>query len=312
MKKILITIITVLMLVGCGGDKWPTTGLGSYAPKPQKGKVEINYELDNSFSADINKVSDEYFEEYKELCKNEGFTIEIQEKSKDFEAFNKEGYKIQVSNYDDITVYVYAPKKLNSISWPIIGLANSIPKPDSSLGLIEADRADYFKAFIGEMDIDNYNSYVQQCINKGFNIDYSKDTYQYIAKNKEGYKIYLSYEGFNVISITIEIIEDKTVDNKIDNDEVVSNDTNNGIDPKFKEAMDSYEIFFNEYVDFINKYNESDDTLSLMSEYLDYMSKYSDVMQKMEAIDETELSDEEALYYAEVNLRISKKMLEIK
>ena len=42
-----------------------------------------------------------------------------------------------------------------------------------------------------------------------------------------------------------------------------------------------------------------------------YMAKYVDVMQKLDEIDEEKLSDADALYYAEVQLRISQKLLAV-
>ena len=48
-----------------------------------------------------------------------------------------------------------------------------------------------------------------------------------------------------------------------------------------------------------------------MNDYLAYMAKYVDVMQKLDEIDEEKLSDADALYYAEVQLRISQKLLAV-
>ena len=41
------------------------------------------------------------------------------------------------------------------------------------------------------------------------------------------------------------------------------------------------------------------------------MQQYVETMGELEDIDEDELSDEEALYYAEVMLRINQKLLEV-
>ena len=84
-----------------------------------------------------------------------------------------------------------------------------------------------------------------------------------------------------------------------------------GIRPEFKEAMDSYEKFFDEYVAFMKAYMDSDDPISMMGEYTTMMQQYVETMGELEDIDEDELSDEEALYYAEVMLRINQKLLEV-
>jgi len=84
-----------------------------------------------------------------------------------------------------------------------------------------------------------------------------------------------------------------------------------GVTPEFKAAMDSYEAFFDEYVEFMKKYSNSDDQLSMMNDYLSYLERYSEVMEKLDAIDEDQLSDADMAYYIEVNARIEKKLLEV-
>lgn len=85
--------------------------------------------------------------------------------------------------------------------------------------------------------------------------------------------------------------------------------TVDGIRPEFKEAMDSYEKFFNDYVEFMKSYME--DPINMMDEYAAMMLQYTETMSALDAIDDGTLSDEEAIYYAEVTLRINQKLLEI-
>ena len=82
-----------------------------------------------------------------------------------------------------------------------------------------------------------------------------------------------------------------------------------GVTPEFKAQMDEYEAFFDEYVEFMQKYAASDNPVALMSEYLDIMQKYTKYMEALDAIDESTLSDADALYFAEVTLRIDEKLL---
>ena len=82
------------------------------------------------------------------------------------------------------------------------------------------------------------------------------------------------------------------------------------VTPSFKETMDSYEAFFDSYIDFMKKYKENPGDLSMLSEYTDYMSKYTDYMKKLSAVDKTTLSAADLAYYTEVHTRILKKMAE--
>lgn len=94
--------------------------------------------------------------------------------------------------------------------------------------------------------------------------------------------------------------------------ESTNKDTENGISPEFKNAMDSYEAFFDEYIAFMEKYSSSDNSdLSLLTDYADYMSKYTEVMEDFEAWDSKDMSTEETAYYIEVQTRINQKLLKI-
>ena len=88
-------------------------------------------------------------------------------------------------------------------------------------------------------------------------------------------------------------------------------ESNNSIRPEFKETLDSYEKFFDEYCDFMEAYYKSDNALGLMDEYLEYMSQYTDTMSKLSALEDSEMNDAELQYYIEVHARITKKLLEV-
>ena len=83
-----------------------------------------------------------------------------------------------------------------------------------------------------------------------------------------------------------------------------------GVTPEFKEAMDSYEAFFDEYCDFMQTMAEDPTDMTVMLRYADFMSQYADTMEKLDAIDETELSPADDAYYIEVMARINVKLLE--
>lgn len=93
--------------------------------------------------------------------------------------------------------------------------------------------------------------------------------------------------------------EDKPAENFVD-----------GMRPEFKEALDSYEDFFDEYCDFMKKFNESPDDLTLLGEYTEYLTQYSETMEKMGELDDGEMNDAEMKYYLEVTNRINEKLLD--
>lgn len=77
-----------------------------------------------------------------------------------------------------------------------------------------------------------------------------------------------------------------------------------GVTPEFKEAMDSYEAFFDE---FMKEYRESGNPASMMAEYGTYMQQYAETMSAISEIDKDTLSEADALYLAEVSGRIATK-----
>lgn len=85
----------------------------------------------------------------------------------------------------------------------------------------------------------------------------------------------------------------------------------NGVSPEFKQTMDSYEAFFNEYVDFMKAYQADPTSSEMLFQYADMMSRYSEAMSALDSIDENSLSTADYAYYAEVNARILSKLAEV-
>ena len=83
-----------------------------------------------------------------------------------------------------------------------------------------------------------------------------------------------------------------------------------GIRPEFKEAMDAYEKFFDDYYDFCVKYSQSKDDMSMMMDYLNWVTESTETMEKFNETDQENLTPAEVAYYLEVMLRIQKKNLE--
>ncbi len=92
-----------------------------------------------------------------------------------------------------------------------------------------------------------------------------------------------------------------------------SNDTTpvSGLRPEFKAAMDAYETFYDEYCDFMKKYQADPTNITLITEYYGILQKLNDMNEAFESWESEDLNHEEMAYYLDVNQRISKKLLEI-
>ena len=83
-----------------------------------------------------------------------------------------------------------------------------------------------------------------------------------------------------------------------------------GIRPEIKEALDSYEDFFDEYCEFMEKYSDSNNSITMLGDYLSFLAKYTETMTKLEAL-EDDLNDAELGYYMQVMGRITQKLAQV-
>ena len=109
---------------------------------------------------------------------------------------------------------------------------------------------------------------------------------------------------FNAIIASAHKAEKTTSDDNSDSGDRAETD----ISPEFKATMDKYEEFFDEYVDFMNKYKENPTDVTLLAESADMLTKEAEMMKEMEAMDESEMTTAESAYYLEVTARIYSKL----
>lgn len=87
--------------------------------------------------------------------------------------------------------------------------------------------------------------------------------------------------------------------------------TASGLRPEFKQAMDSYESFYNEYVDLLNQYKANPTDFSILTKYMTMLSKLEEIDAAFEAWDSSDMTSEELKYYLEVSTRIQKKLVDL-
>lgn len=75
-----LAMLLVFGVAGCGSSAenstWPDSGLGAILPKPDAKKIDIGYNLEDSFSADIEKANEQDFTAYVAKCEEAGFTVD--------------------------------------------------------------------------------------------------------------------------------------------------------------------------------------------------------------------------------------------
>ena len=137
-----------------------------------------------------------------------------------------------------------------------------------------------------------------------------------LCLENDGYKIFFNKTSDSQtieVTSTPEPTQEPVDEEVFNNDESDDNSLEEGIRPEFKEAMDAYEAFFREYVDFMKRYMDADadEMIDMLAEYTDYLTKYAKAMEEFEALEDDEMSFEESMYYIDVTYRITDMLWEI-
>lgn len=183
----------------------PNTELSCLMPQIEEGKGRVVTNNSEYFSVEYYSISDSGFEEYKSMCMDQGFTIDCENDGSLFDAFNEDGYNIRITYYSSkMHITVSDKLEMKKIKWPDSEVASLLPTPKSSYGQISSSSDSCLIAYIGNTTIDDFNEYVSQCIEKGFDENISQTDEHYHADNKDGYHVMVEYRGFNTIFIRID------------------------------------------------------------------------------------------------------------
>lgn len=334
---VIVVIAAIAVISSISGNKsekikWDDIILSEQLPEPPKKNGKINDNTAEALSVEIYKISDKQFNNYVEACKAKGFTVDSEsDYSSSYDAYNAAGYKLSLGYYgsrDQMEIELEKPIEMSAITWPTSKAGKQLPAPKSTTGKFSYENDDGFNVYIGNTSKDDYNSYVKACSDKGFTVNYNKDDNFYDADNNAGWHVSIKYEGNNIMSIDIDApsesstatsasegstkpAESKQAQSKPAKTANNDSDMVDGMHRDFKEAMDSYEEFFDEYVAFMKKYENSDNPMSMFSDYTKFMSQYSETMQKLDEWKSKDLNTKEAAYLLDVTNRINKKLLEV-
>lgn len=352
---VILLVLGVVALVTAnkkGKPDWSGVILKEAIPQfpSNHGSIFINSEEELCVSLD--KVTDEQYNKYLNQCMERGYTVDTKKTTYSYDAFNSEGYSINLSHIgDNLTITVKAPMQLGTISWPTGIAGDLLPEPSSTIGKFNYEHDTNFSVYVGDTGKEEYDEYVTDCSDYGFDVDYDKGENYYRAYNDDGYYLSLSYEGNNIMLVRIDepengaetvsatenaaqesriqetekseekgsvteskpeetIAESKTEEQKPSADSGNSTVGEDGLRKDFKEAMDSYETFMNEYCDFMEKYSKNPTDAGLMADYMSYMEKFDDFTNKFDQWGGEDLNDAELAYYLEVQTRVYDRLAE--
>jgi hypothetical protein len=222
-----------------------------------------------------------------------------------------------------VTTESETEEQYSEMIWPQHGIGKEVPVPDKDplIGKVNWEYDDSFVLSVANMTKDDFNTYSNTCYDAGFNVDYRKVDGCYQANNSDGYHLYLRLDDGDVMFVRVDGPVEESITNESETEEVAELETestapetseanSDEIRPETKEALDSYEEFMGEYVDFMKKYNEDSSNTDLIKDYASYMTKYADFTDKFNKM-EDDLNDAELSYYLKVQARVLDKLSEI-
>lgn len=316
---VIVAIILIGSIARCGGGgsealDWPSSGLAAMLPDPPSNKGNVISDDEESFSASVDEVSQGDYDDYVNACKEMGYTVDAEESGSDYDAFSEEGYRLSLSFYsslEEMKVSLDAPIAMGDITWPSSGIGALLPVPPSLTGKVALDSSTRYSVYVS-MDADAFSSYVDACIDAGFDVDYDRDDDYFTADDASGNSIDLSYEGFNTVHIEISAATPDDSTGETEAPETTDASSSESSSSDFRAMVDEYEDFMNEYCDFMEKYNsDSGNVVSMAADYASMMDGYSEWLEKIDAIDEDNLSTEDDQYFIDAQTRINQRLMEI-
>nr|MDD6336225.1 hypothetical protein [bacterium] len=190
---------------------WTDIEMHKALPEPINPYGEISRNSQTALFLTLCDIAEQDFKAYKDTCIAAGYTIDADESSLSYSAYNQDGYNVHLifsASSEKMKVYLYAPEQLWDFEWPANGLGAMLPATQSNIGSISQDNSLAFLVHVGNTTLEEYQAYVKACEAEGFIVDYSRGDTHYSALNAEGYKLILRYLGFNKISILLKAPED--------------------------------------------------------------------------------------------------------
>lgn len=194
--------------IGDGAFSWPDSEIINVIPQTAFNSGKLGRSNNEEIEFFLYSFDKQTFDEYVGQCKEEGFTIDEEDSKGEtwyrYEAFNQEGYKLRVSvdNVGELSIYVRVPRSKEPLSWPTSGPAKLIPKIKNCTGEIGSDYDWTFSVYVTNMTIDDFNAYIEKCIQKGYVKDTRTDHY-FSADRGDDISLTIEYIGYNTVYISI-------------------------------------------------------------------------------------------------------------
>lgn len=161
----------------------------------------------NELKICLNEISLVDYESYVSECYDMGFSIEEDRENNLFNAFNKEGFKLcceYKESASELVVAIEPPLNMNAFLWSDYRLLKYVPNILESQGKIIEESNHSLSIYIGNFTNSDYLTYIDDCVELGYDIGASITEFSYSAKNEDDYNISLIYHEYDVLELKIE------------------------------------------------------------------------------------------------------------
>jgi hypothetical protein len=197
----------------------PESGIVTRTPVPDYifEDLWINDEMPDQFFANAT-VPISFFEHYLNICKGMGYAYDVTESSSSiedyisyrFQAYDSEGYCLGLDytgssdmGTGTMDFFVRAPRTLGTLVWPDQGPGLLLPLPPTTVGSVGGMPQMFLIMYLGNMPIDLYHSYIEECKAAGFNLNSSQTDTTYSAVDQDGIQLSASYDGGDIVFLKI-------------------------------------------------------------------------------------------------------------
>lgn len=188
--------------------EWLESGLSTKIPKIDANKGKIHTNNDTELELEVDEITYAYFENYIELCKELGYSVESVKDTTEYTAFNDEGFllKLSYSNYHSkLEIELNAPQKgIADYEWPANPLAELIPKITFTSGTTNTDKENKCEIYLFDISYDEFTEYIKICKNSGFSVDSDSSDNRFEGFNSDGYRLEVSINEMKRMTITIQ------------------------------------------------------------------------------------------------------------
>lgn len=185
---------------------WDELVMGDMLPTPNSLNGRITANSDTQLCIYLADATKSVFSEYIQLCKTNGFTVDSTQNTTSYEAYNIDGYHLYLhfnESDSELLVELNDPVKRNTLNWSTVPLMKDVPTPPSNIGEFTSNYDWTVSVYILDVTYEEYEVYVDKCIEAGFTIDFSRYNYSFSGDDKKGNELNVSWEGNNTIKISV-------------------------------------------------------------------------------------------------------------